>query len=262
MASVTTQHRLVPPLASPALPALWVKVSAPHPGVCARRQGGCPRDVDPRTPSGSQGRVDVGGPPGACGRSAGEGRERVGAPGPAPHTRRGTRGAARAAPCRAHRALRAAPPRTRAARLPAGPGGEARPRGLGGGRTADPGTRARGPHAPRLRAGGRAEGGLRPVSSRPTRAGPEQPLLCTRRGHRPRIDGGRGGLAGRCELSGGGRAVPGRRRPRAGRRQMAARPSPRPRAPFYGGGCSLPEQCHFFMNEVGPALECVCHSAA
>lgn len=185
--------------------------------------------------------------------------------------------------------VRQAPPRTRAAALevqrarpPAEPtvrsgprrpahappdsrlGPEERPGrgGWGGGRTADPGTRARGPHAPRLRAGGRAEGGLRPVSSRPTRAGPEQPLLCTRRGHRPRIDGGRGGLAGRCELSGGGRAVPGRRRPRAGRRQMAARPSPRPRAPFYGGGCSLPEQCHFFMNEVGPALECVCHSAA
>lgn len=109
--------------------------------------------------------------------------------------------------------------------------------------------------------GGRAEGGLRPVSSRPTRAEPEQPLLCTRRGHRPCIDGGRAGLAVRCELSGGGRAVPGRRRPRAGRRQMAALPSPRPRAPFYGGGCSLPEQCHFFMNEMVPALECVCHSA-
>lgn len=100
------------------------------------------------------------------------------------------------------------------------------------------------------------------MSSRPTRAGPEQPLLCTRRGHRPCIDGGRAGLAVRCELSsGGGRAVPGRRRPRAGQRQMAALPSLRPRAPFYRGGCSLPEQCHFFMNEMVPALECVCHSA-
>lgn len=64
------------------------------------------------------------------------------------------------------------------------------------------------------------------MSSRPARAGPEQPLLCTPRDHRPRIDGGRAGLAGRCERR-GGRAVPGRRRP-GGRRQMAARP---PRAP-------------------------------
>lgn len=90
------------------------------------------------------------------------------------------------------------------------------------------------------------------MSSRPTRAGPEQPLLCTSARPQTRIDGGpasRGGVSraaagARCQ-GGGGRGLD------AGRWRPA--PPRDPCAPSCGGGGGgLPEQCHFFMNESGP----------
>lgn len=179
-------------------------------------------------------------------------RERVFAPGPARHSRRGRRGVARAASAERGRALPAPLHRTRAARLPAAgqrcvawraatgspPREDSQLRGAGEGaaRTLPPAWRPR---------GGRPS----PGELTPHPGAPEQPLLCTSARPQTRIDGGRrGSLAGRCERSGCGRAVPARQRPRAAHRQMAARPSPRPPRPFLRQRLQPPGTMSFFYE--------------
>lgn len=175
-------------------------------------------------------------------------RQRVFAPGPARHSRRGRRGVARAAPAQRGRALPVPLHRTRAARLPA-----AGPQGARPVRTANSGARARGLRAPCPQSGGRAEGGLRPVSSRPTRAHPNSRSFVPRRGHRRALMAG-AAAASRGGVSAAAAGVPCQRG--SGRGQDAGRwrraPPRAPRAPFSGSGCSLQKQCHFFMNESGP----------
>lgn len=181
--------------------------------------------------------------------------ERVWAPGPAQHTRHGPQGAARSS-AEPGWALPMPPPRTRAARLrAAGRKLVVRVVATGSLPLGDSYLQATGegaerslPLAPRPRGGRPSPGELTPHPG-----APNSRSFVPRRGHRRALMAGPGCLAGRCERSGWGAPCQrGSGRPRAGRRQMVARPPRAPRAPFSGGGCSLPEQCHFFMNESGP----------
>lgn len=249
VACVTTRYLRVP--LSPAL------LSSEGCARDSRRgEGWRVRDVNHGPQAGDQGpagRPELRGGPGPRAQGiGGAGAGLCARPRPS-HAPRPSRRSALSPSCRASRCRgpARAPPGSREQGRDAWPGG--RPRGTRPLGTANSRARARGPRTPCAQHGGRAEGGLGPVSSRPTRAHPNSRSFVPRRGHRRALMAG-AAAASRGGVSAASPGAPGQRG--GGRRQDAGRwrPAPprAPRAPFSGGGCSLPEQCHFFMNESGP----------